>query len=242
MAPRFSCPACLAADRKRLRQAQADSERAARERALAAVRADLPGALARCGVPEHWQAATLDNCPDLPAKLVEAARKWAAAPEGMVYLFGPPGAGKSWLAVAMLRAVLESGRLSPADCLYVGERSYLDRLRATFNGAHVSPRLLPANHPCRVALLLFDDLGASRLTDWGKGEIAGLIEGRHADGLPTICTSNLDPAQLAQAVDARVASRIAESGRMYVFPSRDFRIVGVLSKRARPGARIQNGE
>ena len=34
--------------------------------------------------------------------------------------------------------------------------------------------------------------------------------GRHADGLPTILTGNLNLGQIAQLIDPRVASRIAE--------------------------------
>ena len=67
---------------------------------------------------------------------------------------------------------------------------------------------------------------ACRMTDWAKGEIAGLLEARHAADLPTIVTSNLSPRDMAAAIDPRVASRISESRMMLKFPSRDLRTLG----------------
>lgn len=223
------------ANRERLRQEAIEAARRQRQAATDAIRADPPGALAYCGVPKRWRDASFDLCPDLPDRLVKAAREWAESPAGILYFFGGVGCGKSWLAASVLRFILEMGILRLSECRYIAERDYLNGLKAAFDTetAPVSPRLLPMNHPNRVRLLLLDDLAATRLTDWGKDEIAGLVERRHADDLPTIVTSNIDPDGLTAAVDGRVASRIAESRMMFMFPKRDLRIVGDLRERAR---------
>jgi hypothetical protein len=85
-------------------------------------------------------------------------------------------------------------------------------------------RFLPAHHPLRARLLILDDLGSTRLTDWGRGEVANLIEKRHADDLTTVITSNINPRSLAEVIDGRVSSRIAESRQMIGFPDRDLRL------------------
>ena len=69
---------------------------------------------------------------------------------------------------------------------------------------------------------------AARQTDWTRGEIATLLEARHAADLPTIITSNLNPDELAQAIDGRLASRVAEYRLMLEFPRIDLRIKGTV--------------
>jgi DNA replication protein DnaC len=228
--PRFTCAACRDADRQRRRQEAQDAARRARQAELESVRADLPSALAGCGVPEHWRHASLDCCPDLPPALIDLARRWAESPFGIIYLHGPPGAGKTYLAVAMLAHALAAGLVEPAACRYVGERDFLDELKASFDSgtAPVSSRSLPPSHPRRAGLLLYDDMGAARQTDWTRGEIADLIAARHAADLPTIVTANVSPDGLALAIDGRVASRLAEYRMMLEFPTVDLRAKGTV--------------
>jgi DNA replication protein DnaC len=201
-------------------------EHAVRKRVedLNRIRTNMAKILTGIGVPEKWLLANFDGCGDLPADLVSDCQKFSELPEGILYLFGIPGCGKTWIATAILRHCLAQGILSPCNCRYVSERGFLDELRASFDEGEVSPRFLPAHHPNKVHLLIFDDLASTRLTDWGKGEIANLIETRHANDLPTIITSNISPDDLAEIVDGRIASRIAESRKMLMFPPRDLRV------------------
>jgi DNA replication protein DnaC len=168
--------------------------------------------------------------PDLPAGLVGKVRAWADGPEGMFLLFGPPGSGKTWVGVGALRHVLCEGILPPPAVRFIGERAYLDGLKAGFTGggAPTAARSLPANDPRRVPLLVFDDLCSTRATDWTASEIAALCEDRFAQGLPTLFTCNLHPDALGTALDPRIVSRIADSGLLLQFPARDLRIFGSL--------------
>lgn len=234
----ITCTACAEANRRQ-REAQARETAETRRRAaLQAIRADLPGALARCGVPLAWREADFGNMPDLPAGLVATVRAWADGPEGAFVLFGSPGSGKTWVAVAMLGRALCEGVYSPAAVRFIGERAYLDGLKAAFTreGATPAARCLPATDPRRVGLLVFDDLCSTRATDWTTSEIAALVEDRYAQGLPTIFTSNLEPDALGAALDGRILSRIAESRLMLQFPPRDLRTSGSLKAQKHPPA------
>ena len=221
---RMLCRACLA--RSRDDQASlAEADRLAKPWGWTTedVHRESAGALRLIGVPPATADATLDACADLPPDLVNELRQWADNPNGFLMLTGAAGSGKSWSAAAVLREVLTSGRAKLSDCRFVTEAAYLSRLRESY-GQDTPARLLPAHHPHRVRLLVFDDLAATRLTDWGKGEIASLVCGRHADDLPTIVTSNLSLADIAQAIDPRVASRVGEGGQVLTFPARDLRL------------------
>jgi hypothetical protein len=219
------CGSCIKAAKER----EAAEAEAAQAQALAHLRESLqvnPAAiLGPLGVPPLWREACFGQCPDIPAQITGRAASWSRKPDGMAYLYGPPGSGKTWVAVAMLRAVLEAGHAPPSQCLFVGEAAYLDILRAAINDPEPR-RHRPANHPLLAALLVYDDAASTRLTDWGRGEVAQLIERRHATGLPTIITSNLDPAGLARALDPRVVSRVAESRHVWGFPAKDLRLTG----------------
>jgi DNA replication protein DnaC len=146
----------------------------------------------------------------------------------MVFLFGVPGSGKTYLAVAMLREILSGGILPPSECFFLSEGKFLADSRPSFDSKgdrkSLPSRCLPHDHPNHVRFLIFDDLGSSSLTDWCRAEISALIAARHGEDLPTILTSNIVPHELPAAIDGRATSRIAESGMLWRFPPRDLRM------------------
>ena len=128
----------------------------------------------------------------------------------------------------MLAEAMLAGSVPAAACGYIGERAYLDDLKAAFDRDGETPQYLPAGHPRKAKLLALDDLGSGYGTDWARAELAALIEHRHAEGLATIITSNLSLDELASAIDPRVASRIGEYGTVWVLAGRDLRRSGTL--------------
>ncbi len=233
---------------RELRRQDAEAARLAAERdrqlTVDRIVSDMPGVLAHVGVPERHQEASLDACPDLPSKLVAKARCWAAKPSGILFLSGPPGAGKTYVAVGILRAVLvgligqplsdkcrtsddariELSSRAESGCGFISEREYLEARRPTSDGPSGNSR----PWSCYAQFLTIDDFAATRLTPWGKDEMAGLIEDRYRKSLPTAITSNLDLNQIASAIDARIASRIAESRQVWTFPACDLRLAGSI--------------
>jgi DNA replication protein DnaC len=229
-------------------RAQEDAERHKTERtkAIAFLTANIETVLLNCGVPLNWKSAHMDGCSDLPADLVAKAKAWVENPRGFLYLTGATGSGKTYLAASIIRHGLEMGILldesllnnipmaTPGrsqdgylldalchDCLFISERDYLADLKQGYDEDRSIGPLAGKAQGARF--LVLDDLAASRLTDWGRGEMAGLIEGRHASQLATVITSNLTLDELTQAIDARVSSRIAESRQVWTFPARDLR-------------------
>lgn len=236
--PRFACPDCIRADWIRRAKQRAAMDPASAERARwsnpQAAMDDPTGALAWVGVPPAWQLARLDNCPDLSAGIMEALRKYASSPRGFLVLSGRPGCGKTWGCVAILAELLRTGRRRTGSVRFLSEGDYLRTLREGFASDPVNDRLLPSTHPRACKMLALDDLASTYLTPWGRGEVAGLIEKRYRDELPTILTTNLSLAELAGAVDARLTSRLAEDGQVFSFPAVDLRLTGKLRPPAEP--------
>ena len=177
-------------------------------------------------IPLKYRTATLDDCPDLPFALVVGLRVWSADPHGSLFLHGEPGSGKTWSAVAILKEQRER--------LFISEPDYLDHRRKRMSGERtwdlghhpIWPSEVWGEHP---RFMLLDDFCSTRLTDWGKAEMARLIDKRYTLDLPTIVTCNLDLDAVTQQIDARTASRLAE-GQVHGFPAKDLRQVGSLAQ------------
>lgn len=180
---------CAAGQAKR-RQREEDRRLAQREAVWAAV-----------GVPKRFRGWTLATHP--VEKAADAVRNWVDACDGSnLYLAGPVGTGKTGLAVGALRAAWEDG------ASYLRFRGVPDLLDAMRPGA---PEPDPLAECVSTGLLVLDDLGVERASDWVRERLYVLVNGRWEAERPTIVTSNCDLAALAESVGERTVSRLAES-------------------------------
>lgn len=239
---RHYCPDCiekkrqarLEAEQKRAAELAAEQARrlaadlaAAAERTaaeLAAVRADPAGFLARARVPGIFHRASFAaarEARDLPAALIDAAERWASAPSGFLVLTGPPGAGKTWLAVAVLRAALEAGTVRPGQAGFLTEAKFLASVELDYG----TPRRSKAYDD--LPLLAYDDLGACYVNDLRRAALGELLRERWNGERATIITSNLTLAEIAD-LDGRIASVLAAGRNVLAFPPADLRRTGNL--------------
>jgi DNA replication protein DnaC len=151
-------------------------------------------------VPRRFAMARPDNQATAWADQFAADRHSVKS----LLLIGPTGVGKTHYAWSVLRAVAETGtqlrwQMHTAADLY----------------ASLRPRDGEDSHDTfqRVAnahLLVLDDLGAAKWTEWIEEITYRLINHRYEECLPSVFTSNLPPAQLRDALGERVASRLTE--------------------------------
>jgi len=139
-----------------------------------------------------------------------------------VFVTGAAGTGKTHLGVALMRYWLESGigcYRVPGKYYGAGHRGYdlsaefwkapllmLD-LKAGFDGRGPSERDLVQRLGRQVKLLLLDDLGAERQSDWSATIVLAILSERIDYGLHTIVTSNLGLREIAKW-EPRIASRL----------------------------------
>lgn len=116
-------------------------------------------------------------------------------------LIGGVGTGKTHLGAAVLTEIVRAGH-SGAFCS-VGELFAMKRpgYAGSRNAAHLTD----------VDLLVVDDLGASRGTEWEVSVLSDLVGARYDAQLPTIVTTNLAAPKLATFVGDRAADRFRES-------------------------------
>ena len=149
---------------------------------------------------------------DMLVTAFETAQRYVAAPSGWLYLYGPVGAGKSHLAAAICNALAADGYTvaygSVPDLTSFVRRGFADQ---TADDRHDT--LLLAD------VLLLDDLGTQKSSEWTEETLFRLIDGRSRREAWTLITSNMDLDQQPY----RLASRIAEMAVEVWMPISDYR-------------------
>ena len=163
--------------------------------------AGIPAVLRPC----TWDSFKVPPYLDRSTSLAEF-REWSPTIENeqpfVVFIAGPPGTGKTHLAIATLNRYIAAGNRG-SRFLPVGE--YLQAVKRSFGGESHDPTADVQDSK----LLVIDDIGSEMATDWVRDQIYTLISHRLNWGKPTIVTSNLDPEEIAKTYHRRLASRLA---------------------------------
>lgn len=167
-------------------------------------------------IPSRFQWAELahfaDEAPDVLAELTG----WAEKPDGRnLVILGPVGTGKTHAGTAALRPSHDRG----LEVRFYPMVELLDGLRP---GAHDPIDLTDL---ALIDRLFIDDLGGEKVTDWTTERLYALINRRWLEELPTVVTSNLEPAQLTEVIGERTYSRLVGDDAVVIrLSGRDRRI------------------
>jgi DNA replication protein DnaC len=137
-------------------------------------------------------------------------REFPASERPGLLLVGDAGTGKTHLAVAALRAVVDKGY----EGLFFDYQNLLDRIRAGYDSASGSSDREAYRSAQDAQVLLLDDLGSRRVTDWVEDTVTSIITYRCNYRKPLIATTNLpDDDVTGRVLDYRDASGVAVSRR-----------------------------
>jgi DNA replication protein DnaC len=176
------------------------------------------------GIGRRFATATLDS---YEARTVEQQQALQLARDftlmypsvgGGLLFWGPVGTGKTHLAVGIFRELtLRKG----AACRFVDYGNLLQDLRRSFSKATGdSALMLPL---VEVELLVIDEMGKGRGTEWEETVLDDLISRRYNAGKTTLCTTNFDPRDdrgpSTSGVNAAYESRSAMSAKSGQTPS-----------------------
>lgn len=119
------------------------------------------------------------------------------------YLYGDTGVGKTYAAACAARMVTEDW----GDAMLMTVQQLLDGIKQSWDGGEDVGR-----ESMRCDLLVLDDFGAERMSEWSKAELTSIIDARTSSGRPTIITSNYTLGKVRDAWGGiegkRMASRI----------------------------------
>jgi DNA replication protein DnaC len=116
-------------------------------------------------------------------------------------LIGEPGTGKTHLAVAALRQIVEKG----FEGLFCDYQTLLNSIKAGYDPASGSSDKEAYRTALESEVLLLDDLGAHRVTDWVEDTVTSIITYRCNNRKPLIATTNLPDADAGSSVMDRSA-------------------------------------
>lgn len=107
-------------------------------------------------------------------------------------LWGNPGNGKSHLAAAVCHAIKARGYIP----VFQSVPELLERIRGTFRKqkGESEKEIMDALRDCD--LLVLDDIGAEKVTDWVLEVMFRIIDGRYRKKKPTMFTTNFSPTEL----------------------------------------------
>lgn len=131
-------------------------------------------------------------------------------------LYGPVGTGKSYTAACIANALMEN----KTTVIMTSFVKILQDIQGVGNEANYIQILNSAS------LLIIDDLGAERNTDYALEKVYNVIDSRIRTDKPMILTTNLDLSEMMQCTDIRykrVYDRIFEVCYPVEMPGKSFR-------------------
>jgi len=190
-------------------------------------------------IPPRYRRCDLDSFVTYPNEgllnAVERSKRFAeefpAIRKGLC-LIGPPGIGKTHLAVAVLQRVIKT---RGARGLFYDTRDLLRVIRSTYN-PHVRAAEMDILRPVmETDLLVLDDLGSEKPSEWVEETMNLIVNTRYNERRHTIFTSNYldipDDAiedhtieTLTTRIGFRIRSRLHEMCEFLEFEGADYRL------------------
>ncbi|MBN2209993.1 MAG: ATP-binding protein, partial [Sedimentisphaerales bacterium] len=150
----------------------------------------------RAGIPDHYARASLaDLESETQRELRENPRGW--------YCYGSVGVGKTHMLAAWANDLLARGM----EVVWIGFEAMLGACRASYaNGPGGQEMMI--GHFCAAQHLCLDELSPAA-TAYARETFCRILDTRLTHNMPTFIATNLEPAELDAAFDARIASRLA---------------------------------
>ncbi len=184
-------------------------------------------------IPAKYQNAsfptylTLDRYKERALKKAfDFAKQYPNVSQGLL-LAGPVGVGKTHLAISILKELIETKN---CNCLFYEFNALLKEIQGSYNPATQASEMEILSPIMNVDLLVLDELGSSKPTDWVRDTLGHIINSRYNNNKFTIFTTNyLDERTndrdetLEDRIGVRTRSRLYEMCQTVLIDGEDFR-------------------
>lgn len=180
--------------------------------------------LAEQRIPPRYRRAVADH-PGITSWVDDLTRSGRPGPGGApglatggsLLLAGPTGVGKTHQAYGAIRTLLAAGMRLRWQATTEADLYAQLRPRTGHDPERESQTL------ARCPLLLLDDLGAAKSSEWTEELVYRLINHRYEYLRPTVVTTNLPIRELRAKLGDRVTSRLAQMTRQLTLTGPDRR-------------------
>jgi DNA replication protein DnaC len=189
--------------------------------------------IAEARIPRRYLHCDFSNFRAYNESLVRARARAGKLAEAFpvveqgLFLEGPPGVGKTHLAVAVLRAVITR---RGARGLFYDTRDLLRVIRSTYDPVVRTTELEILRPVMEADLLVLDDIGAEKTSEWVEETLNLIVNTRYNERRTTLFTSNYedrpdvtDPDSLLFRIVFRMRSRLHEMCEFLGLDGADFR-------------------
>ena len=200
--------------------------RASDVRAKLAEAARIPRRYAECALGNYHPAT--NNGSQLKAfnYAFRLVHDYPAVERGLLFM-GPVGVGKTHLAVSIVRDLVEKKGVS---CLFYEFGSLLKEIQDSYNPVSQTSELKVLAPVYEAEVLVLDELGASKPTDWVRDTMMAVIGKRYNERRLTIFTTNYLDARrgerdetLEDRIGVRLRSRLFEMCKTVQIDGEDYR-------------------
>ncbi|MBA3241573.1 MAG: ATP-binding protein [Acidobacteria bacterium] len=190
--------------------------------------------LEQCKLPRRYENCTLANYRPAPDNVTQLqafnfvfklVSEFPSVNRGLLFM-GPVGVGKTHLAAAVLRGLVERG----VPCLFYEFGALLGEIRDSYNPVSQASELKVLAPVYEAEVLVLDELGASKPTDWVQDTMMQIIVKRYNDRKLTLFTTNYRDARQTPAeetlddrIGTRLRSRLYEMCKTVMIEGEDFR-------------------